>query len=366
MYALFSAFLCALVTSALIIRYKSLHQHLSGDFILSGPQKFHEFSVPRIGGLAIFIALIPATVIRISQDITSGYFLATLLLCSIPAFLAGLAEDLSKRVGILIRLLGTTISAYLVGDIFNAWISSLDILGIDYLLSLPYVSIVITVVALSGLSNAFNIIDGFNGLASMVGVITLLAIAYVCFRVGDITLLICALAMIGAIAGFFFWNYPRGLIFLGDGGAYLIGFWIGALSVLLVARNSLVSPWFAFLVNAYPIFETLFSMWRRKVHQGKNPGMPDGAHFHTLIYRRIMRWAQPNIMMNAAEGSKHYANAKTSPYLWLLSSFAVFPAILFWQHTWTLQIFALLFCVSYVWIYRSIVQFKTPFWLKNK
>jgi UDP-GlcNAc:undecaprenyl-phosphate GlcNAc-1-phosphate transferase len=365
MYALFSAFLCALISSALIIRYKSLHQHLSGDSDLSGPQKFHGFSVPRIGGLAIFAGLALAAAIRTFQDPSSGLFLSTLILCALPAFSAGLAEDLSKRVGILVRLLGTAISAYLVGDIFSAWVTSLDIIGIDYLLTLPYVSILITVIALSGLANAFNIIDGFNGLASMVGIITLLAIAYVCFRVGDITLLICALAMIGAIAGFFFWNYPRGLIFLGDGGAYLIGLWIGALSVLLVSRNSLVSPWFAFLVNAYPIFETLFSIWRRKVHQGKNPGMPDGAHFHTLIYRRIMRWALPNQSTTSSPDLHHAGNAKTSPYLWLLSSLAVFPALLFWQYTWTLQIFAVLFCVSYIWIYRSIVRFKTPRWLKT-
>lgn len=364
MYALFSAFLCALITSALIIRYKSLHQHLSGDSDLSGPQKFHGYSVPRIGGLAIFIALTLAAAIRTFQDTSSGLFLAMLIVCALPAFLAGLAEDLSKRAGILIRLFGTALSAYLVGDLFNAWISSLDVFGIDYLLTLPYVAIFFTVIALSGLANAFNIIDGFNGLASMVGIITLLAIAYVCFRVGDITLLICALAMIGAIAGFFFWNYPRGLLFLGDGGAYLIGLWIGALSILLVSRNTLVSPWFAFLVNAYPIFETLFSIWRRKVHQGKNPGMPDGAHFHTLIYRRIMRWALPNQSAPSSADLRHVANAKTSPYLWLLSSLAVFPALLFWQYTWVLQIFALLFCVSYVWIYRSIVRFQTPRWLK--
>jgi len=366
MIALFSAFVCALITTALIIRYKSMHEHLSGDFNLDGPQKFHAFSVPRIGGLAIFISLIVATSIRALQNLPSSYFLATLVLCSFPAFLVGITEDLSKRAGIFIRLAGTAISAIMVGETLNAWISLLDIFGIDYLLTIPYVSIVFTVFALSGLANAFNIIDGFNGLASMVGMITLLAIAYVCFRVGDITLLICALVMIGAIAGFFLWNYPRGLIFLGDGGAYLIGFWIGALSALLVARNPLVSPWFALLVNAYPIFETLFSIWRRKVHQGKNPGMPDGAHFHTLIYRRIMRWAIPNQEATFSKTSNHSANAKTSPYLWLLSSMAVFPAILFWQHTWMLQIFAFLFCVSYVWIYRSIVQFKTPFWLKNR
>ena len=120
MYALFSAFICALISSALIIRYKGLHQHLSGDSDLSGPQKFHLFSVPRIGGLAIIAGLALAAAIRTFQNPSSGLFLATLVLCALPAFLAGLAEDLSKRAGILMRLLGTAISAYLVGDIFRS------------------------------------------------------------------------------------------------------------------------------------------------------------------------------------------------------------------------------------------------------
>jgi UDP-N-acetylmuramyl pentapeptide phosphotransferase/UDP-N-acetylglucosamine-1-phosphate transferase len=200
----------------------------------------------------------------------------------------------------------------------------------------------------------------------MVGIITLLAVSYVCFRVNDNTLLIAALIMIGSIGGFFIWNYPRGLIFLGDGGAYLIGFWIGMLCILLVIRNPSVSPWFAVLANAYPIFETLFSIWRRRVHQGKNPGMPDGAHFHTLVYRRIMKWASPYGIKSQGSILNNAGNAKTSPYLWLLSSLAVFPAILFWEHTWVLQLFSLIFCISYVLLYRSIVRFSTPSWLNSK
>lgn len=366
MYALISAFLCSIITSLLIIRYQNVHRHITGDFNLSGPQKFHLKSVPRIGGLSIYLALWLASFIRYFQDKESGIFLASITICSSIAFLVGFTEDLTKRIGVLARLIGTSISGGLAGYFLNAWISNLSLWGIDWLLTIPAISILFTCIAIAGLSNAYNIIDGFNGLASMVGIITLLAISSVAFRVGDISILIAALMMIGAIGGFFIWNYPKGLIFLGDGGAYLIGFWIGVLSILIVARNPQVSPWFALLVNAYPIFETLFSIWRRKVHQGKSPGMPDGAHFHTLIYRRIMRWALANTTEISAGANNpiENANARTSPYLWVLSSFAVLPAVLFWQHTYVLQGFAFLFCATYVWIYRSIVKFQTPNWLK--
>lgn len=71
--------------------------------------------------------------------------------------------------------------------------------------------------------------------------------------------------MMGAIGGFFIWNYSRGLIFLAHGGAYLISLFIAVLSIILLIT--------------YPIFERLFTIWRRKVHQVKNLGLPDGAHF---------------------------------------------------------------------------------------
>jgi len=156
--------------------------------------------------------------------------------------------------------------------------------------------------------------------------------------------------------GFFIWNYPRGLIFLGDGGAYLIGFWIASLSILLVSRHTEVSPWFALLVNAYPIMETIFTIYRRSIHQNKNPGLPDGIHFHTLIYRRLLtKHPHEEVFLG---------NARTAPYLWVLTGLAAFPALLWWNDTPILMSTCALFLISYVWIYRQIVRFKTPGWLQ--
>jgi UDP-GlcNAc:undecaprenyl-phosphate/decaprenyl-phosphate GlcNAc-1-phosphate transferase len=217
---------------------------------------------------------------------------------------------------------------------------------------------VFTVFAITGLSNAYNIIDGFNGLSSMVGIITLLGLAYVSFVVGDTLITYLSLIMASSIMGFFIWNYPRGLVFLGDGGAYLIGFWIALLSILLVARHPQISPWFALLINAYPILETLFTIYRRKIHQGKSPGQPDAIHFHTLIYRRIL---YPNFAKKETDWFS--ANAKTAPYLWILSSFAVVPAILWWQSTAILVTILVVFTISYIWLYNKVVSFKTPGWM---
>jgi UDP-N-acetylmuramyl pentapeptide phosphotransferase/UDP-N-acetylglucosamine-1-phosphate transferase len=209
--------------------------------------------------------------------------------------------------------------------------------------------------AIAGLCNAYNIIDGFNGLASMVGIISVTAILYVALKVQDTLVMALSCITIGSIAGFFVWNYPRGHLFLGDSGAYFIGFLGAVVSVLLVVRNPLVSPWFAILVNAYPIFETLFTIWRRMVHKGRNPGQPDGAHFHSLIYRRIMRWVNHYDQTN-----QYINNSKTSPYLWILSSIGVVPAILWWNKTHILMVAGVLFIICYVYLYFRIVKFKTP------
>lgn len=355
MPSLLAAFFSSFIATLLIIRFKHLHSHLSADADLDGPQKFHKNIVPRIGGISIAIGLFAALLFRIKNNSVTSFEL-TLLICAIPTFAIGLTEDLTKKISVRMRLFFTMISAILMVYFLQAHISRLDIPYLDYVFALPLVGALFTIFAMTGLANAYNIIDGFNGLSSMVGIITLIAIAYVGFVVVDPTIIFLALIMVGAIFGFFIWNYPRGLIFLGDGGAYLIGFWIAALSILLVSRNSEVSPWFALLINGYPILETLFTIYRRKIHQGKSPGQPDGIHFHTLIYRRILSPRHQNENLFSA-------NARTAPYLWVLAGMSITPAILWWQSTPILMGGCLLFVIFYVWTYSKIVKFRTPKWM---
>ena len=267
MIGLLVAFFSSFIATLLIIRFQHLHSHMSADSDLSGPQKFHKISVPRIGGISIAAGIFTATLFRLQSNPSSSIE-TILLVCAIPTFAIGLTEDLTKKVGVKTRLFFTAIAAGMAAIYLGALITRLDIPGIDYLLALPGVALIFTIFAVTGLANAYNIIDGFNGLASMVGIITLMGITYVSYTVGDPLMMYLSLVMAASILGFFLWNYPRGLIFLGDGGAYLIGFWIAIITVMLVARHNNISPWFALLINAYPILETLFTIYRRKIHQG--------------------------------------------------------------------------------------------------
>jgi UDP-GlcNAc:undecaprenyl-phosphate GlcNAc-1-phosphate transferase len=360
MSLLFIAFFSSLFLILGIIRYKHLHEHFSGDADIRGPQKFHTNNTPRIGGLGIYLALWIATIAAFFKQVDLAKLIALVLLSALPVFAAGLIEDLTKKVGVKIRLLAGLLSGALLLYFFQITSIRLDVWGLDALFMNIWLASLFLAIACSGLSNAYNIIDGFNGLASMVAIISTTAIAFVAFKVNDIELVYLALILLGSIAGFFIWNYPKGLIFLGDGGAYLIGFVIAALSILLVQRNPSVSPWFALLVNVYPIFETLFTIWRRSVHQGRNPGLPDGAHFHSLIYRRVMRWANSK----SAQIDHHYlGNAKTSPYLWVISCLGVVPAVLFWNNTLLLMLSSIIFILIYIYVYRQVVCFNKPSWL---
>ena len=180
---------------------------------------------------------------------------------------------------------------------------------------------------------------------------------------GDYRLVLTA-AMIaaGAVLGFFVWNFPGGLIFLGDGGAYLLGFVLSELGVLLIVRNSLVSPLFPLLLCAYPIFETIFSIYRRRVLKGVASSQPDGIHLHTLIHRRLVR----QLIGDTHEHRLRARNSMTSPYLWLLCSLSVIPAVAWWNNTAALSVFIVLFMISYVALYWRIVRFKVPKWLVTR
>lgn len=167
MNSLFIAFLAAFAATLLIVRFNHLHGHFSGDHDLSGPQKFHTTSVPRVGGISIAIGLLAAILVPLKTN-NAANFDITLLLCAVPTFAIGLTEDLTKSISVRTRLLFTALAAGFAAHLLGAQIPRLDIPGIDYLINIPIVAIVFTVFAVTGLSNAYNIIDGFNGLSSMV------------------------------------------------------------------------------------------------------------------------------------------------------------------------------------------------------
>lgn len=279
--------------SVLIVWSQKWHGKHSHDHDLDGVQKFHGTAVPRIGGIAVaagilvgmgaFASLYPG---EIKASRCSRILL--LLAASLPAFIGGISEDVTKKVSVRVRLFATVCSSLIASVLLGATVDGLDIWGVDALLTVAPIAIVVTAVVVAGGANAMNIIDGFNGLSGSVIVIMAGALGVVAWEVGDSFVAILSVLCVGATIGFLLINYPSGKLFLGDGGAYFCGFWVSEIAVLLLVRNPAVNAWQVLSICAFPIIEVLFSMYRRKVIQNRSVGAPDALHLHTLIYRRLV------------------------------------------------------------------------------
>lgn len=333
------------------------------------PQRFHVGHVPRLGGLAMLAGCsagwgwmmlgepfaLPG---QFRLERTQGVALWGLV---VLVTAGGIYEDLTQRFAARLRLLLTLAVGVLGCLLLGLSVPRLDWTLLDAWWQLaPWPGVLLAIAAIAGLPHAFNLIDGYNGLAGTVALVIGLALAYVALVVGDRNLAAILLVMVGATAGFLFWNYPRGLIFAGDGGAYLWGVVISVASIQLVQQHARVSPWFPMLLLIYPVWETLFSIYR-KAARGQSPGVADALHFHQLIYRRIVR----GVFHDDEARRMLMRNNRTSPYLWGFALLTVVPAVLFWNNTPVLMGFTLLFIVSYVYAYVSIVRFKVPRWLQR-
>ena len=359
------AFFVAALAAGFIVRWMRSHAAAYGNGM---PQRFHFGDVPRLGGVAVLLGVAVSWLLGLvqvwmgdSSSLRLGGLPGVWLLVLLPAALCGFVEDLTQRLSVRYRLAFTAASGLLAMLLLGLAVPRLDLAWLDLLLqAAPWLGVFIALLAVAGLPHAFNIIDGYNGLAGMVALIVCLALAHVALQVGDRALAALLVSTAAATGGFLLWNYPRGMLFAGDGGAYIWGVVIALASVSLVQRNVLVSPWFPLLLLIYPVWETVFSIYR-KLARGVSPGVADALHFHQLIYRRIVR----SVFHDDESRRMLMRNNRTSPYLWGFTLLTVVPAVLFWNNTPVLMGFCALFVVTYVLAYMAIVRFKVPSWLRH-
>lgn len=366
--ATFFSFLIAVAGGIWVVRTSSAHAHAHA-YGLDVPQRFHKGAVPRLGGVIITSGAFVMWFVAALLNDQGGYgdfnlsldqvFLWVVALA--PALVAGLAEDLTHRVSARARLLLSLGGAVFAVSVLNLSIARLGWDAVDaWWLLVPSGGVLLAVAAITGLPHAFNLIDGYNGLAATVAIAICLALVYVCLQLGDRQLAVMLLCLVGATLGFLVWNYPRGLIFAGDSGAYLWGGVIAIACITLVQRHEEVSPWFPMLLLIYPVWETVFSAYRKLV-KGISPGVADALHFHQLIYRRIVR----EVFHDDEARRMLMRNNRTSPYLWGFTLLTVIPAVLFWRNTGVLMFFCGLFVLTYVSAYFMIVRFKVPRWIRR-
>lgn len=343
-------FAITLLGSLALVRTARWHGHFSMDSSF-GVQNHHTDPTPRIGGLAIMTGLCVAWFVADDQV---RAILGPMLLAGLPAFAFGLAEDVSKRVGVLPRLLATMCSGALACYLTGVAMQNTGFPPLDWLLRFMPLAVLFTAFAVGGVANAINIIDGFNGLASGAVALMLGAMGLIALQVGDPALASVSFLIIVCILGFWAVNWPFGKIFLGDGGAYLLGFLLAWIAVLLPMRNPQVNAWATMLVCAYPVLEVGFSVHRRRKREGHHPGQPDKVHLHHLIHRRVVCKLFPN----AGAALK---NGLTSPLCWGFVAAPAAWAVVFAQNT-PLLVFAFLLTIfAYAAVYARLAQFHWGF-----
>ncbi len=277
-------FLVSACVCLLILATKSLHMkfaHRRAD--TSAVQAAHHTPTPRIGGLAI-LATLPLIALLLPPDAAPRFGL--LVVSLFPVALAGFAEDLGWHIRPRNRLLAAIFSSLIAITLLGIWISHVDIPGFDTLLTWAPLAIAFTAFASAGICNGFNLIDGVNGLSSSVGLVAAGSMAMIAHQAGNVPLTEINLMLIGALLGFFVFNFPLGAIFLGDAGAYGLGHILSWLAISLMIRVPEVTPWAVLLIFFWPIADTFFAIYRRRI-AGRPTDQPDRLHFHQLVMRAL-------------------------------------------------------------------------------
>lgn len=339
----------ALSVAVLLVATSRWHGHLSMDSSV-GVQKVHTHPTPRVGGIAIVLGVIAGYLLA---HPSRQSLLGPMLLAGTPAFAFGLMEDMTKQVSVRARLLATMACGVLGWAITGHSITDVNLIGMDWLLGFTVVSVVFTAFAVGGIANAINIIDGFNGLAAGTVIVVLSCFGLMATALGDLDLARTSLILAAVMVGFGLVNWPLGKIFLGDGGAYFVGFALAWLAVLLLARHPEVSAWAPLLVCGYPILEVFFSIARRR-RRGLSPGDADRLHLHSLVKRRLV-WA----LLPSA--SNLVRNSVTGAVMWLA---ALLPAIfaLNWPTNTPALVLGFVTCaLLYSVVYARLSQFRWCF-----
>lgn len=301
-------------------------------------QKMHFGKIPRGGGVGVFVAFCAGIALLVAFGKIEAKFLA-LIIPSSFIFISGILEDFNYALSPKIRLTLQTAGAISAIIIFPNCVI-VDI-GVELYYNL---AIIFTLFCMVGVTNAMNIIDGFNGLTGGFALLVLISIAIVSAIVGNVAVFYIALVLISVVLGFLVLNFPNAKIFLGDGGAYFMGFLLAFLLVILTQDSSniadkSVSAYYGLCVMIYPVFEVLFSIWRRK-RRRLSAMSADKLHLHTLIFKRVT-----------------HSSIKTSMLLWVINTPFIFTPIFFYDNITILVALIVVFIAIYIFLYLKIIRF---------
>lgn len=262
-----------------------------GRFFLDlpdGGRKAHKTPVPRVGGIAIVVAYVATFAIAFSLPFSYAFALhkalpniLALTLVGLVVFLTGVVDDLVSLSAWqkLVGLAGASVLAYFAGI-------HVDIPMLHGLPAWPGVGFVLTVVWLVGCANAFNLIDGMDGLAAGIGLLATVTMLIAALTQGNLPLAVATMPLAGCLLGFLRYNFNRASVYLGDSGSLLIGFLLGCFGALWSEKSvTLVALTAPVLALSVPLLDVLLSISRRFL-RNRPIFQADRGHIHHKLLDR--------------------------------------------------------------------------------
>ena len=240
-------------------------------------RRMHHEPIPRLGGLAIFIAFLFTVIVLADIDRTTR----GILLGAIMIVILGVMDDIMTLKALpkfLVQIAAAGVAVY-HGCVIQ-FISNPNIFSpLDYL-NLGWLSIPVTIIWIVAITNAVNFIDGLDGLAVGVSAISTASLLIIALMVEELNIAIILAALLGSCLGFIPYNKNPAKIFMGDTGATFLGFILATLSVQgLFKLYAIISFAVPFLILGIPIFDICFAFLRR-IAKGQNPMKADRGHVH--------------------------------------------------------------------------------------
>jgi UDP-N-acetylmuramyl pentapeptide phosphotransferase/UDP-N-acetylglucosamine-1-phosphate transferase len=276
------AFALSFLLCAALAQSSSLLSSFIRQNDLTAVQSMHTKPTLRLAGLALFVSILMTDIIFAPEP----GVLRLLLLSSLPMFALGLLEDLGIHQAPSRRLVSSIVAGGIFIAVTGTYLQDPGTFLIDWLFEYWLIAVGFTLFITAGIVHAFNLIDGLNGLSGSTALIACSGIAAISHQAGLPQFALPSAIICGAVIGFLALNFPFGKLFLGDAGAYGIGFLLSWLSLAVLNAATEVSPWAMLMMFFWPIADTALTIWRR-LNSGRPVGHPDRLHFHQVIMRLI-------------------------------------------------------------------------------
>lgn len=264
-------------------------------------RRMHKEPIPRLGGLAIFLAFLIAIMLFADVDKQT----LSILLGSTVIVLLGIFDDimeLGAKFKFVVQIFAAAIPVCF-GDLRIDIFTNINPFSDKLYINLGILAIPITIIWIVGITNAVNLIDGLDGLAVGVSSIAALTMLAVGLLVGEVEIAITMAALTGACVGFMPYNLNPAKIFMGDTGSTFLGFILATMSIMGMFKfYAIVSFAVPFLILGLPIFDTTVAILRR-ILSGRSPMSPDRGHVHHRLMDMGFNQKQSVAILYAISGT---------------------------------------------------------------